>query len=170
MKYLLLIFAFPIFANAQTPDTIFAVNDLDGNTAVFNFGSECYFEFKDSVFGRGFYNPYKLKSVSYDGFSEWSIIHGDGREERHVSRSTRTRYMDRAETTTKPDTVNADGYFWQRTDARFIPIEINAKRINLQVHYQDFVPTTCGCYKKIGRSKVVIDWIGPRVIESEPRA
>lgn len=170
MKYMFLIFAFPIFGNAQVLDTIFAVNDLDGNTAIINFGSECYFEFKDSVFGRGFHNPHKLKSVSYEGFSEWYISWGDGREEKHVSSSTRTLYMDKPETTIKPDTVNADGYFWQRTDARFFPIEINFNMINLQVHYQNFVPTTCGCYKKLGRSKVLIDWIGPRVVESEPRA
>lgn len=155
----LLILALPFVAQAQA-DTVFAqsmwtlptIGDL-----------QCTFQFDSIEIERVMFNPHKFYGVNYQYQSEYQVCDGYGNCETYPTTCSAWTSLNFENTAYSPDTVEALGYFWVRVDAvdfkAFTKKKNRIGEVSVNATPGTVTNVGCGCYKKVGRSKVVIDWI-----------
>lgn len=155
----LLLLALPFVAQAQA-DTVFA----QGMWMLPTLGGlQCTFKFDSIEIERVMFNPHKFDGVNYQYESEYQIGDGYGNFQTYPMSCSAWHSLNFENTAYSPDTIEVLGHFWVRVDA--VDFKAFTKKKNRIAEISvNATPGTvnnvgCGCYKKLGRSKVVIDWI-----------
>jgi hypothetical protein len=156
---IVLLLSFPIIAQAQR-DTIFA----EGFWTLPTIGGlQCEFKFDSIEVESVMFNPHKFYGANYQYQSEYQICDGYGNCETYPTTCSAWVSMNFENTAYSSDTIEILGYFWNRVDAvdfkMFTKKKNRAGEVSVNASPETVQKIACGCYKKIGRSKVVIDWI-----------
>lgn len=158
--------AFPMLLNGQVADTVFP-------TSVWTLptfgGLQCEFNFGGIEKETVMFNPHKFDGVNYQYKSEYQVCDGYGNCETYPTTCSAWTSMNFESTAYSPDKVEVLGYFWGRVDAvdfnLFTKKKNRAGEVSVNGTSSTVNKITCGCYKRIGRAKVVIDWIQKKPVK-----
>ena len=156
-----ILLALPLLLKGQVADTVFPTSFWRLPTIG---GLQCDFNFYSIEIEKPMFNPHGYDWVSYLYESEYQIVNGDGIiVETHQTTVFAGTSMNFENTAYSPDTIEVLGYFWRRVDAvdfNVLPKWKDSQGgITISAMQADVSKIACGCYKRIGRAKVVIDWI-----------